>query len=190
PGPNAWTGVGAQSCAFSSVTSDNNIGNAAAPFSIASSCATGDYAAQSIPDIVGSLRVDQSWGSAELNGALHQVRGNFSGNDTQPTTAAGPNQFAGVRPSDVWGWAILGGIVLNLPWNAGDKFWAEATYGQGTPCYVGFCQDAYNGNYLRFDGRNVAAGWALDGVFANAVGPAVSGLDGSGILPVDNLDLP
>jgi len=189
PGPNTWTGVGAQSCAFGSVTSDQNIGNAAAPLSVSGACATGDYAAQSIPDIVGSLRVDQSWGSAEINGALHQVRGNFYGNNVQSTITVGPNQFTGVRPSDVWGWAALGGIVLNLPWNAGDKFWVEGTYGQGTPCYVGFCQDAYNGNYLRFDGANVAAGSALDGVFANLVGPAATGLNGSGILLPTNWDV-
>jgi Porin subfamily len=189
PGPNTWTGVGAQSCAFASVTSDQNIGNAAAPLSVSGACPTGDYAAQSIPDIVSSLRVDQSWGSAEITGALHQVRGNFYGNDTQSTITAGPNQFTGVRPSDVWGWAVLGGIVLNLPWNQGDKFWVEGTYGEGTPCYVGFCQDAYNGNYQRFDGRNVAAGWALDGVFANVVGPAVTGLNGSGILLATNWDI-
>jgi Porin subfamily len=189
PGPNTWTGVGAQSCAFGSVTSDQNIGNAAAPLSVSGSCATGDYAAQSIPDIVASLRVDQSWGSAEITGALHQVRGNFYGNDVQSTITVGPNQFTGVRPSDVWGWAVLGGIVLNLPWNRGDKFWFEGTYGQGTPCYVGFCQDAYNGNYQRFDGANVAAAWALDGVFANVVGPAATGLNGSGILLATNWDV-
>src|SRR5215470_10430268 len=190
PGPNAWNGVGAQSCAFSSVTSDNNIGNAAAPFSIASSCATGDYAAQSIPDIVGALRVDQSWGSAEINGALHQVRGNFYGNDTQATIVAGPNAFTGIRPGDVWGWATLAGIVLNLPWNKGDKFWFEAGYGQGTPCYVGICQDAYDGNYLRFDGRNVASAWALDGVFANAVAPAAPSPAAGGVTNFTGIVLP
>jgi hypothetical protein len=181
PGPNAWGGTGYPTCGFGAVTSDNNIGNTAAPFSIASTCATGDYAAQSIPDIVSSLRVDQAWGSAQIMGALHQVRGNFYGNDTQSTIVLGPGQFTGVRPSDVWGWAVGAGIVLNLPWNPGDKFWVEAEYGQGTPCYVGFCQDGVNGNYVRFDGRNVAAAWALDGVFANVVGPAATGLNGSGI---------
>jgi Porin subfamily len=188
PGPNTFTGVGAQSCAFGSVTSDQNIGNTTAPFAVSSSCATGDYAAQSIPDIVSSLRVDQAWGSAQISGALHQVRGNFYGNNVQQITS-GPNAFTGVRPSDVWGWAVLGGIVLNLPWNPGDKFWFEATYGQGTPCYVGVCQDQYNGNYLRFDGHNVAAAWALDGVFANTVGPAATGLNGSGILLPTNWDV-
>ena len=190
PGPNTWGQTASpNNCPGGSVTSDNNIGNAAAPFSVSSSCATGDYAAQSIPDIVGSLRVTQSWGSAALNGAVHQVRGNFYGNDTQSAIVAGPNQFTGVRPSDVWGWAVLGGIVLNLPWNAGDKFWLEATYGEGTPCYVGFCQDGWDGTYQRFNGANVAAAWALDGVFANVVGPGVTGLNGSGILLPTNWDV-
>src|SRR5215470_16767988 len=169
PGPNAWGGTGYPTCGFGAVTSDNNIGNAAAPFSIASTCATGDYAAQSVPDIVSSLRVDQAWGSAQVSGALHQVRGNFYGNDTQSTITTGPNAFTGNRPGDVWGWAVAGGIVLNLPWNPGDKFWVEGAVGEGTPCYVGFCQDGVNGTYVRFDGRNVAGLWALDGVFANAV---------------------
>jgi porin-like protein len=190
PGPNTLgQNASPNICSPGSVTSDQNIGNTAAPFSVSGGCATGDYAAQSIPDIVGSLRVDQSWGTAEINGALHQVRGNFYGNNTQSTITAGPNQFTGVRPSDVWGWAVLGGIVLNLPWNAGDKFWLEAVYGQGTPSYVGFQQGDYNGNYQRFDGANVAAGWALDGVFANVVGPATTGLNGSGILLPTNWDV-
>src|ERR1043166_3666719 len=182
PGPNTWGVIASPNgCPAGSVTSDQNIGNAAAPFSVSDSCATGDYAAQSIPDIVSSLRVDQAWGSAEINAALHQVRGNFYGNDTQSTITQGPNAFTGTRPNDVWGWAVAGGIVLNLPWNPGDKFWIEAAYGEGTPCYVGICQDIQNGTYLRFDGRTAGAGWGLDGLFANAVAngqnaPAVGGL--------------
>jgi len=181
PGPNTWSGVGYPTCGFGSVTSDQNIGNAAAPLSVSGACATGDYAAQSIPDLVSSLRVDQAWGSAQISGALHQVRGNFYGNDVQSTIVAGPNAFTGIRPSDVWGWAVAGGVVLNLPWNPGDKFWIEGAVGEGTPCYVGICQDGVNGTYVRADGRKVAAGWGLDGVFANAVGnaapsPAVGGV--------------
>src|SRR5262249_52290172 len=79
-------------------------------------------------------------------------------------------------------------IVLNLPWNPGDKFWVEGAVGEGTPCYVGFCQDGVNGTYVRFDGHNVAGAWALDGVFANAVShnaasPAAGGVSNfSGII--------
>jgi hypothetical protein len=69
----------------------------------------------------------------------------------------------------VWGWAVGACIVLNLPWNPGDKFWIEGEIGEGTPCYVGFCPDGVNATYTRFDGHNVAQGWGLEGVFANVV---------------------
>ena len=42
----------------------------------------GDNAAVGIPDIVGSLRVDQAWGSAQIAGALHQLRAGYYGNNT------------------------------------------------------------------------------------------------------------
>jgi len=189
PGPNTWGVIASPNgCPASAVTSDQNIGNTAAPLSVSDSCATGDYAAQSIPDIVSSLRVDQAWGSAQISGAIHQVRGNFYGNDTQATITNGPSAFTGVRPSDAWGWAVAAGIVVNLPWNPGDKFWIEGAVGEGTPCYVGICQDGLNGTYTRFDGHNVAAVWGMDGVFANAVSnnqasPAVGGVSNlTGIL--------
>jgi hypothetical protein len=190
PGPNTWNGTGYPTCGFGSVTSDQNIGNTTSPLSVSGACATGDYAAQQIPDIVSSLRVDQAWGSAQISGALHQVRGNFYGNDVQSTIVAGPTAFTGVRPGDVWGWAVAGGIVLNLPWNAGDKFWVEGAVGQGTPCYVGICQDGVNGTYTRFDGHNVANGWGLDGVFANVVGNAAPSPAVGGVANFSGIQLP
>jgi Porin subfamily len=98
PGPNTWGIIASpDGCPAASVTSDQNIGNTAGPFSVSDACATGDYAAQSIPDIVSSLRVNQAWGSAQISGALHQVRGNFYGNDTQSTISSGPNAWTGIR---------------------------------------------------------------------------------------------
>jgi Porin subfamily len=190
PGPNTWNGVGYPTCGFGAVTSDQNIGNTAAPLSVSGTCATGDYAAQSVPDIVSSLVVDQAWGSARVSGALHQVRGNFYGNDTQSTIVNGPNAFTGVRPSDVWGWAVAGGIMLNLPWNPGDKFWIEGAAGQGTPCYVGICQDGVNGTYTQFDGQHVANGWGLDGVFANAVANNAPSRVAGGMTNLTRIQLP
>jgi hypothetical protein len=186
PGPNTWVGMGNTTCGYGSVTSDQNIGSSTSPFSVSSSCATGDYSAQSIPDIVSSLRVDQAWGSAQISGALHLVNGNFYGNDVQVTITEGPNAFTGVRPSDAWGWAVAGGIVLNLPWNPGDKFWIEGAVGEGTPCYVGICQDGVNGTYTRFNGAAVANGWGLDGVFANAVGATVPSVASGSTLAATN----
>src|SRR5581483_7295122 len=44
--------------------------------------AIGDYAAQQMPDIVGSLRVDQAWGSAQVAAAVHQLRAGYYGNNS------------------------------------------------------------------------------------------------------------
>src|SRR5262249_54840324 len=84
------------------------------------------------------------------------------------TLAPGRAAFTAATPGDKWGGGVGGVVVPTLPWNAGDKFWIEGAVGEGTPCYVGFCQDGVNGTYQRFNGRNVGAGWALDGVVANA----------------------
>jgi len=54
------------------------------------------------PDIVGSLDVTQSWGSAHLAGVAHQVR-QYAG-----TLATGPD-------TNTWGWGIIGGVSFNLP---------------------------------------------------------------------------
>ena len=53
----------------------------------------GDMAATGIPDIVGSLRVEQAWGSAQIAGALHQLRAGYYGNNTTGAgaTVAGIN---------------------------------------------------------------------------------------------------
>lgn len=135
----------------------------------------GDYAANGIPDIVGALRVDQAWGSAQIAGALHQVRAGYYGNNT---TGAGANGTPFVSPNDAYGWAAMAGIVLNIPWNKGDKFWVEGTIAEGAAGYVGLSGSTIGvvNQFARFNGSNVAAAWALDSIFGNlaATGGATS----------------
>jgi len=132
----------------------------------------GDYAAQGVPDIVGSLRVDQAWGSAQIAGALHQVRAGYYGNNT---TGAGANVIgfgnsAFLAPGDVWGWAAMAGIVINLPWAKGDRFYVEGTVSEGNSSYVGWSDSVGTTNkYVRFNGANVAAAWAIDSIFGTLV---------------------
>src|SRR4051812_25583984 len=141
----------------------------------------GDYGAVQVPDIVGSLRVDQAWGSAQIAGALHQVRAGFYGNNTAPG-GVGPSQYTGFAPEDKWGYAAMAGLVINLPWAKGDQFWVEGVYAVGAASYTGFnTASGQISNVGRFNGASVAAGWALDAVFANVVGPATAGLNGSGL---------
>src|SRR6185312_15391382 len=51
------------------------------------------------PDLVGNLRVDQAWGSAQIMGAIHQVAGGYYGTSL---TGAVPNG----HPQDKVGFAI------------------------------------------------------------------------------------
>jgi hypothetical protein len=145
----------------------------------------GDYAAAQVPDIVGSLRVDQAWGSAQIAGALHQVRGGYYGNNFTPVTApgaaVGPNQYTGIAPADKWGYAVMAGIVLNLPWAKGDQFWVEGAYTVGAVSYTGWNQNGQYSNFVRFNGGNVAVAWPLDAVFANVVGAGSTGLNGTAL---------
>ena len=90
---------------------------------------------QSVPDVVGALRVDQGWGSAQLSAAWHRVgmQGSFinstvvgAANSGAGTVAGG---FGGVNAN---GWAVQGGVKINLPMIApGDDIWFQAAYAKG-----------------------------------------------------------
>lgn len=83
-------------------------------------------AGQRTPDVVGVLRLDQDWGSAQLSGALHQLNS---------IALTGP--FA-QRVDTKYGWAVQGGVNLKLPaLSAGDKLWLQAAYADGALSYIG-----------------------------------------------------
>jgi hypothetical protein len=92
------------------------------------------YAGQRMPEIVGALRVDQAWGSAQLSGAVHQLQSlNFVSAAAVPPGAARP-----YADTD-YGFAIQGGLKLNLPMlAAGDQLWLQAAYADGAVNYLGF----------------------------------------------------
>ena len=99
---------------------------------ILSATTAAQYGGASMPDFVLALRADQSWGSAQLSGLLHQVR-------TAGLSAA-PGQINGLAgaPADTeYGWALNAGVKINLPMLAkGDAFYLQGTYGQGASTTV------------------------------------------------------
>jgi hypothetical protein len=104
------------------------------------------YGGMQVPDIVANLRVDQTWGSAQVMGALHQVNAQYY--TTGLATTAG-------HPSDAWGWVVAGGLRLNFPMIAnGDFFQSEVNYTQGALRYLDMFQttnfDASMGNQQVF----------------------------------------
>ena len=101
-----------------------------------------NYGGAIMPEIVGALRVDQSWGSAQLSGAIHQIRsaGAAQSNTTSilPLATSGAGyQTAGLGGDTDYGFAIQAGVKFNLPMiAAGDALYLQGTYTNGASSYI------------------------------------------------------
>ena len=94
----------------------------------------GNVGGTRIPDVVANFRIDQAWGSAQISGALHEVR---QGNIAAPYNNAlySWDDYADTE----YGFAIGLGAKVNLPMIApGDYLWVNATYADGALVYMGF----------------------------------------------------
>jgi hypothetical protein len=118
----------------------------------------GGYGGFNVPDIVGNLRVDQAWGSAQIMGALHEVNGQYYGGAT-----SGGNSIAAGGPDTKWGFAVGGGLKLNAPMiGRGDYLQAQVNYAQGASRYVVFTPSF---NYGFAEGQNQSFGVLSDAVY-------------------------
>jgi hypothetical protein len=116
----------------------------------------GAYGGFQSPDWVGNLRVDQTWGSAQLMAALHEVNSQYYGT----TVSSG-------HPSDAWGFAVGGGAKFFVPAiGAGDYFQAQVNYTQGALRYVFFTP---NTNWGKVAGFNEAYGVMSDGIYGGTI---------------------
>jgi hypothetical protein len=120
-----------------------------------------------IPDIIGNLRIDQAWGSAQVQGALHRDSATYY------TTAAGTavsNQGAG--PADAWGYAFGGGISVNLPMlGKGDTVSVSSNYCHGATRYCSDPAGGVRGSGALFgerDGSTFAEGNLADAYYNEA----------------------
>jgi hypothetical protein len=104
-----------------------------------------------LPDFVGVLRYDAAWGSAQLSAAVKELN---TGNFIPGSTVVGaltpgfilPAVGSTVRPPSEYGWAVQGGVKINLPFIApGDTFYLQGAYGEGASIYTGIT--SYNGTY-------------------------------------------
>jgi hypothetical protein len=115
--------------------------------------AAGAYGGFNAPDVVGNLRVDQAWGSAQIMGALHEVNAQYYG----------ANTIASGGPDDKWGFAVGAGLRLNAPMiGRGDYFQSQVNYAEGASRYVIFTP---NFNYGFAEGQNQAFGVFSDAVY-------------------------
>ena len=127
------------------------------------------YAGQQIPDLVANLRVDQNWGSAQVMGALHQLRDfGYAGIVNVPTARAG----------DRMGWAVGAGLRLSLDMVArGDVLWLQGVYSDGALSYA-FDSQVQGGDRDgifgagNLSGVNALSALLRDAVVANGAGGA------------------
>ncbi|MCJ2033511.1 porin [Methylobacterium sp. J-068] len=103
-----------------------------------------------MPDFVGVLRYDAAWGSAQLSAAVKEL--NTSSIIGNPLVVGAANGFAantvgnGLAPSSEYGWAVQGGVKINMPFIApGDTLYLQGAYGEGATLYTGY--SSYNGSY-------------------------------------------
>jgi len=114
------------------------------------------YEGHDYPDLVGNLRVDQGWGSAQIMGALHNVAAQYYG----------ATEITG-HPADKMGFALGAGIKLNAPMiGPGDYFQAEVDYTEGASRYSN--ATALVGSYLIMHGDNAGFGVNSDAIYGGA----------------------
>jgi hypothetical protein len=83
---------------------------------------TAAYGGDNTPDIVGNMRVTQAWGSAQIMGALHELK-----------------TGAGVQPGSAWGYAVGAGIELKTPQtgNPNNSFLLQGVWSKGAVEFTG-----------------------------------------------------
>jgi hypothetical protein len=117
------------------------------------------------PDVVANVRLDGTWGSAQIMGAIHDASGNYYGT----TTPSG-------HPSNVVGWAVGGGAKILTPSiGAGDYFQFQVNYSQGASGYENASGAALYSMYNGGLGGSYGFGIMSDGVYGLPVG----GISGS-----------
>jgi hypothetical protein len=115
------------------------------------------------PDVVGNLRLDSSWGSAQVMGALHDASGMYYG-----VTAASTGQTNLGNPANVMGWAVGAGIKILTPSiGTGDYLQAEVNYSQGASGYENYSPAAMYSRYNGGAGGSYGFGIMSDGVYGN-----------------------
>ena len=135
------------------------------PFGVTATAGTtnvgqGAYGGAQAPDVVGNIRLDQAWGSAQVMAAWHDVNPGYYGAGTL-TAVSG-------HPSDESGWAAGAFVKLNAPMiGKGDYLQAEFAYSQGAMRYI-FRNP--NNNWGMRDGSSQSFGVLSDGVYFGSNG--------------------
>jgi hypothetical protein len=148
---------------FISTTTANTAGGSEFP-------GNGAYGGMQAGDFVGNIRIDQTWGSAQVMAAAHELNTSYYANGSAANAAA--TNLATTPglggPGSQWGYAVGAGLRLNFPMIAqGDYFQSQVNYTQGALRYLFFTP---NSNWGKTEGNNQTFGVLSDCVYGGAPG--------------------
>ncbi len=147
------------------------------------------YGGNRVPDVVANINLTQAWGAAQISVAAHQ------------------NYDASTIGGDDWGYAIQGGVKVNLPMlGTGDYIALEGGYTEGAVRYLGLAGLA--ADYMTTANSAVATdsatgtvtttvtttsalaqtqAWSINGTFNHVFTPTVSAAIDAGYADVDQV---
>jgi Porin subfamily len=121
------------------------------------------YGGLQAPDIVGNLRIDQTWGSAQVMAAAHEVNAPYYGDVSNGLSETG-------HPGDQWGWVVGAGLRWNFPFIAqGDYFQSQVNYTHGGLRYLNMANNSPN--YGWEQSGNFGFGLTSDCVYGSTAAP-------------------
>jgi hypothetical protein len=131
-----------------------------------------------VPDIVFNVRLDQAWGGAQVAAILHDNRARYY--NTGAGTGHTVNGLAAgvAHPDDKWGFAVSGGLELNLPWAKGDTWAVQSQYcvGDAESCYDNSGSRSADLAWSTINNNNrIGLGWLDDAYFANTAATGATG---------------
>jgi len=136
------------------------------------------YAGMEIPEVVASARISQGWGSAQISGALHQIRSISTFDATAPYTTVTFTAAALDVLDEDYGWAVQAGVELNV--GSMTKVKVVGAYADGAMHYIGG-EDYYDAvvDITTGDITDTLSGWyvlaGLSHDLSSALNVAVTG---------------
>jgi len=153
---------------------NNNVSNAALGSNVGAAglgaFGTSDIAGTIAPDVIGTVLVDQAWGTFQASVAAHDNHVAYYGG----------TELTG-HPDDKWGWAgQLALAIKNIPTGAGDVINVQGVYTDGATRYniqdlagAAGASQIYGGTNLAGAYQSVGFGIAPDSVFGNGTGQSL-----------------
>ena len=145
------------------------------------------YGGAQIPDIVGNVRIDQGWGSAQVMAAGHYVNAVQFGSVNRDNDEIAPRFFR--RTDEAYGFAVGGGVEVNVPFGNGTSVGIQGGYAHGALDYIADGpqgRGAVDGVFTRGGDLELGDFFSVAGGFTTSFTPTVSLAAGAGYVYMDN----